>query len=339
MREPVSVVIPTLNEEHRIGPLIRRLQQIGVWQIIVADGGSADRTPQAAEELGAEVVPGPANRGLQQNLGARRATGSLLVFLHADTVLPEDFQELAWATVVRPGVVAGAFRLRLDAGGWQFRLIEKVVAVRSGLVHLPYGDQAIFLRPEVFWKVGGFRELPVMEDFDLVRRLQKLGRIEIAAGTAVTSARRWLQDGVWRVTWAHQLCLLGYYLRIDPHKLARLRRPPRVRHRGSEAAGGTDSRSSEASKQVPAAVAESSHQAMESLASLKPGKGAIIEKLTMDESDAVRLMEIGFIPGLAVACQRRVPFGDLLVFQVDGTQVALRRETAERILIRSRVAQ
>lgn len=220
---PISVIIPALNEAGQIGATLRHLEGSGAAQIIVVDGGSSDETVQIAESFGAHVLRGPANRGKQQNLGAARAVGEILLFLHADTRLPDDFAEQIRAILDEPGVIAGAFRFRLDASGFGISLVERMVGIRCKLFALPYGDQALFMSREAFEHVGCFADLPVMEDFDLVLRLKRLGRIQIAEGASVTSARRWREYGVWRVTWKHQLCILGYYLRISPARLTRLR--------------------------------------------------------------------------------------------------------------------
>ena len=223
LRDSISVVIPTLNEEERIGPAIRRLNGSGVEEVIVVDGGSRDATVEIARKAASAVLTTRANRGHQQNQGAERATGAILLFLHADTILPQGFAHQVRKALARPGVVAGAFRFRLDGSGWGLRLVERVVALRCRLFGLPYGDQAIFVSGDTFRRAGRFAELPVMEDFDFVRRLGRLGKVELADGAAVTSARHWTQEGVWRVTWRHQLCILGYYLRVSPERLLRLR--------------------------------------------------------------------------------------------------------------------
>ena len=219
MRASISVIIPTLNEEQAIGGTIRNLEGSDIDELIVVDGGSSDRTTEIAEALGAQVLHGPANRGRQQNLGAQRAKGSVLLFLHADTVLSTGFADQVRTVLAKPGTSAGAFRFRLDAPGWNMRLVEKVVAMRCRAFGLPYGDQAIFMSRTAFDRAGQFAEIPVREDFDLLRRLRRLGTISLADGTATTSARRWHQEGVWRVTLRHQICILGYYVGVPPHRL------------------------------------------------------------------------------------------------------------------------
>ena len=220
----ISIIVPALNEADQIGTTLRLLDGAGAVEIIVVDGGSSDGTAAIADSLGAQVLRGPANRGLQQNLGAAAASGEILLFLHADTRLPDDFAGQVRSILAKPGTVAGAFKFSLDATNHGLRLVERMVSIRCDLLGLPYGDQGLFVSKQAFEEAGRFADIPVMEDFDLVRRLKRLGRIQIAEGASVTSARRWLKEGVWRVTWKHQLCVLGYCLRVSPATLARLRR-------------------------------------------------------------------------------------------------------------------
>ncbi len=219
----LSVIIPTLNERERIAETVRRALASGVDEVIVADGGSADGTVEAAAAAGARTLVGERGRGSQQNAGARAAAGDTLLFLHADTVLPPDFPRHVAETLARQGVAAGAFQFRLDEGGFLMAMVEWMVKRRCRLFGLPYGDQAIFVRREVFEKAGGFPNAPILEDYELVRRLQRLGRIAIAEADAVTSARRWRRLGVLRTTWSNQLCLLAYRLEVSPERIARWR--------------------------------------------------------------------------------------------------------------------
>ena len=160
------------------------------------------------------------------NAGAIAATGEILLFLHADTVLPLGFEQMVRSTLQQPldkqspRTIAGAFTLKIDDHLPSLRWIEWLVAWRSKWRQMPYGDQAIFLTAETFRSVGGFVEIPIMEDFELIKRLQSLGRIEIVAAPVLTSARRWLQRGVWQTTLINQAIIIGYSIGISPDLLA-----------------------------------------------------------------------------------------------------------------------
>ncbi len=220
----LSVIIPTLNERRQIASTVEMAFAAGIHEVIVADGGSADATIEAAAEAGAKTVLAPRGRGPQQNAGARIASGDTLLFLHADTVLPPDFPRHVAETLARNGVSAGAFRFRLDEKGYSMALVEWMVRWRCRLFSLPYGDQAIFMPRSVFERAGGFPDTPIMEDYALVRRLQQQGCIAIADADAVTSARRWGRMGLLRTTWSNQVCLLAYWLDVSPERIARWRR-------------------------------------------------------------------------------------------------------------------
>lgn len=217
----ISIIIPACNEEERIAAAVGAVAGLSGVEVVVADGGSSDQTATLAKAAGARVVSANRGRGPQQNAGAAEATGQVLLFLHADTRLPDNFRDLVRITLDLPGVVAGAFPLAIAARGWGFRLIEWGANRRAGLLRLPYGDQALFLGAERFHAVGGFREIPLLEDVDLVLRLRRLGGIELAEDPVRTSARRWRQLGLLRVTLVNQLILLGYLLGVDPGRLAR----------------------------------------------------------------------------------------------------------------------
>jgi rSAM/selenodomain-associated transferase 2 len=161
------------------------------------------------------------------NAGAQAASGSILLFLHADTRLPERFEDHVRRaldqpqTTLRAVPVAGAFRLRIDGPQRAFRLIEWGTNFRSRHLQMPYGDQALFLKSETFHMIGGFPELPIMDDFELVRRLRRLGPITILPFPAITSARRWQTLGPWQTTWINQKVIAGYYLGVPFDRLAR----------------------------------------------------------------------------------------------------------------------
>ena len=211
----LSVVIPTLNEEPRIVDAIRSARQCPGAQIIVVDGGSTDDTTGLARAQGAAVVRSEPGRGRQLARGAEAAGGDTLLFLHADTRLPPGY----WCEVERvlnePGTVAGAFRMAFDHVNTSLRLIEWGTSLRSRWRQLPYGDQALFLRRSTYRSVGGFKPIDSMEDFDLVWRLRRHGRIRISPLPAVTSARKYLNHGPWRTVLLHQRMIWSWLKHRD----------------------------------------------------------------------------------------------------------------------------
>ncbi len=215
----LSVIVPTLNEQTGIGGLVDAVRQPGV-EVIVADGGSDDGTRSTAAARGARVIIAPRGRGPQLNAGASLARGRSLLFLHADTTLPTGFADIVQRTLQAPSVSLGAFRFELDRKGALLRGIELAVKLRCRLFKTPYGDQALFIRSEVFHQLGGFASIPLMEDLDIVRRARKLGCIVIAGEAAITSARRWEIAGVVRMTAINQACVVGFALGISPKRLA-----------------------------------------------------------------------------------------------------------------------
>jgi rSAM/selenodomain-associated transferase 2 len=216
----LSVVIPALDEAALIGPVIDRARAAPWCEVIVVDGGSHDTTAALAAQHGARVITAPPGRGRQMNAGAAVAGGAALLFLHADTLLPAGFDVHVEEALSRPGVVAGAFTLRIDSPRRALRLIERGVDLRARRLHLPYGDQAIFLRAATFHDAGGFADVPLMEDYDLMRRLRRRGRIEVDGAAVLTSARRWERQGVFRTTLRNQLCIAAWHLGVSPARLA-----------------------------------------------------------------------------------------------------------------------
>ena len=216
----ISVIVPTLNEAEHLPQTLLSLKGAENAETIVVDGGSTDGTAEIAERAGCRLLCSPPGRALQMNAGARAASGSILLFVHADTRLPERFDEGVRRAFDQPRLVAGAFRLRIDGPGRPLRLIEWGVNLRSRLLQMPYGDQTLFLKAETFRTIGGFPELPIMDDFELVRCLRRLGRITILSSPATTSPRRWQSLGPWRTMWINQKVIAGYYLGVPPDRLA-----------------------------------------------------------------------------------------------------------------------
>jgi rSAM/selenodomain-associated transferase 2 len=219
--QKISIVIPVLNEANAICDVLAQVLKAREVEIIVVDGGSHDETVTLAQSMGVKVISATAGRANQMNAGAVVATGEILLFLHADTRLPGKFETFIRRALQDPKTVAGAFELQIDARLRGLRAIEAMVNLRSRLLHLPYGDQAIFLKSSVFRKLGGFPNLPIMEDFELIRRLRTLGKIAIAPAPVLTSGRRWQKLGVVKTTALNQIAIAAYLFGISPHRIVR----------------------------------------------------------------------------------------------------------------------
>ena len=194
----ISVVIPTLEEEGSLPGTIRSCRRAGACEVIVADGGSADRTPEIAEKLADAAVAAPRGRARQMNAGAAAAHGEILLFLHADTLLPPGALDRVRGAMQDVGVVGGAFRVRLsaspDAGAGAraaLRVIGWGISARSRLTRSYTGDQAMFVRAGPFRAAGGFPEIPLMEDVRLSRWRARLGRTVLLPDFVLSSGRRW----------------------------------------------------------------------------------------------------------------------------------------------------
>lgn len=215
----ISIIIPTLNEGSNIEVAIASTQSGTNIEVIVVDGGSTDNTVEIAQDLGVKVISSSPGRATQMNAGAAVASGEILLFLHADTRLPTDFDVLIRTNLQKTGTVAGAFGLGIDADEWGLRLVEWGVKWRSQLWQMPYGDQAIFLTQAIFHQVGNFPQLPIMEDFELISLLKKQGKITIINVPVLTSARRWLKKGIFQTTLMNQIVIIAYFLGIPPQKI------------------------------------------------------------------------------------------------------------------------
>ncbi|NET10792.1 MAG: DUF2064 domain-containing protein [Symploca sp. SIO2B6] len=240
-----SVIIPVLNEAGYIQQTLQTLYQAADQpdnlEIIVVDGGSHDDTVMLAKTALTEialtgnidatntssnnpvkVIASTSGRANQMNAGAAIATGEYLLFLHADTQTPIDFQSYVAQTLHQPNVVAGAFELAIQGSQRGFRLIEWGIKWRSQLFQMPYGDQAIFTKAETFQELGGFPKLPLMEDFEFIRRLKRKGKVAIAPTAVTTSGRRWQKLGLLQTTLINQTVIWGYLMGISPQKLIQI---------------------------------------------------------------------------------------------------------------------
>ncbi len=222
---PLSVIIPTLNEAGRLADTLRALDAGKNIEVVVVDGGSMDATLRIARDHGARCFEATTGgRAAQMNLGAAKATGDTLLFLHADTRVPASYLDDIRECLARPGVIAGAFRFATDFDSASMRIVAGSTALRARYFQLPYGDQGLFLRKSDFRRAGGFRAMPIMEDFEFARRLRHLGRIEIARSAAVTRGERWRRLGPWRTTARNALIVGLYWLGVSPEKLSRMYR-------------------------------------------------------------------------------------------------------------------
>jgi len=222
----ISVVIPTLNAEaslpDTLSALIPAAVEGLVREVVIVDAGSSDGTREIADAAGAEVVDASPSRGGQLMAGAACAKHPWLLFLHADTVL-----DVGWEREVshfmervdsgRARAAAAAFRFALDDEGLAPRCLEGLVGLRCALLRLPYGDQGLLVPRRLYDKVGGYRELPVMEDLDLVRRL---GTVKMLRTRAVTSAQRYRREGYLRRALKNQMCLVLYALRVPAARIS-----------------------------------------------------------------------------------------------------------------------
>ncbi len=222
-RTTVSVVIPALNESGSISATIRSARDAGADEVIVVDGGSGDGTPDAARRAADAVLVSPPGRARQMNAGAKAARGAVFLFLHADTTLPERGIAALRAAMERAEVLGGAFSVRLGISPAApplrkaaLRLTARMIGFRARLFRAYTGDQAIFLRREIFGKIGGYPEIPLMEDVELSRRLTRLGRTILLPVPVTTSARRWETHGTLRTILLMWGIRLAYLLGMPP---------------------------------------------------------------------------------------------------------------------------
>jgi rSAM/selenodomain-associated transferase 2 len=228
MRYHLSIIIPVLNEAYIINATLAHLQNTAsdiAIEIIIVDGDPGGSTLAAVTSDGPRKIKAPKGRGIQMNRGARMASGDILLFLHADSVLGKDALLKIVDTCNRKDVSGGAFSLGIDSGKRVFRLIEKAVSIRSRLTKIPYGDQAIFIKKRIYDRLKGFRDIPLMEDVDLMRRLKRAGgRIEILPDKVWTSPRRWEKEGVLYCTLRNWLLITLYLWGASPERLAKFYR-------------------------------------------------------------------------------------------------------------------
>ena len=224
MTERISVVIPVLNEEAHLGAALQSLRIQG-HELIVVDGGSSDATTTIAADYADQVLSSEPGRARQMNLGAHAATGDILWFLHVDTLAPSTAAEEVIRVLGEDrDRIWGRFDVRLSGSHPLFRLIESMMNLRSRLTGIATGDQGIFVRRGVFEQIGGYGDLPLMEDIDLSRRLKRLGRPHCSRVRLLTSSRRWEQNGILATILLMWYLRLAFFFGRSPERLAEIYR-------------------------------------------------------------------------------------------------------------------
>lgn len=215
----VSIIIPAWREGGKVSRLAERFDGLDGTEVIaslVVNDGETEKPESEA----VKVVRSQRGRARQMNAGAAAADGDILLFLHADTIIDPESLDNVRAALEAPGAVAGAFRLAIDHPSPWARLISSMVNIRSRWLHYPYGDQALFIKREVFDRIGGFGDAPIMEDVRLVESARKVGSIVILEDVAVTAPRRWEKRGFLRNTLRNWATMLAYKAGVDPKRLA-----------------------------------------------------------------------------------------------------------------------
>ena len=210
----ISVVIPTLNEALILEDSLHAISALNPYETIVVDGGSTDTTVSVARNMATHVISSKSGRAHQMNAGAKKATGDLLLFMHADSKLTwESFQRMK-KTMASAGTAGGAFSLQIESEKTSLKVISLLATWRAKHLNLVYGDQAIFVCTDIFQKMGGFSPLPICEDLDFFRRLSQEGKVVLLEEKTHTSARRWKAEGILYTTLRNitigSLFLLGF---------------------------------------------------------------------------------------------------------------------------------
>lgn len=225
MNMDISVIIPVLNEGEKINRAVEAVfaQKFkGNIQIIVVDGHENGTTICQIKNKNVIQLTASPGRGIQMNAGAGVAAGDVLLFLHCDTILPGSALAAIQNTMHKKDISAGAFDLSIDSHGILFRMIEKSASLRSRITRIPYGDQAIFIRKALFFDVGQYAPVPIMEDVDLMRKVKKKGgRIQILKLKVITSARRWKKEGLLYCTLRNWMLLTFFFLGVKPETLVK----------------------------------------------------------------------------------------------------------------------
>ncbi|MFP6766290.1 MAG: TIGR04283 family arsenosugar biosynthesis glycosyltransferase [Planctomycetaceae bacterium] len=221
----ISIIIPALNEEQNIRRCVERARGLKPSEVLVVDGGSTDSTRSIATGLDCQLIESPPGRSVQQNLGAAASTGDILLFLHADCWLPPQATVQMQRILRSPDIPGGAFYQCIEQNGSIFRALEAGNALRVCCTRIAFGDQGIFLRRDVFDRLGGFPPTPLMEDVLLMRKVHDVGRLALLPGPLHVDARRWEKHGPIRQTLRNWLLLTAERLGIPASQLVRFYLP------------------------------------------------------------------------------------------------------------------
>jgi len=224
----VSIIIPVLNEEECIEEFLSHLHRFtGEAEIILVDGGSEDRTVEIASRFDyVTIISGKRGRARQMNFGVKVANGDILLFLHADTYLPDNAIN-AVEKIVRDGADGGCFSLKIDSPRLPLRIASQLITHRTKMTNIATGDQAIFVRRKIFDELVGYADMPLMEDLDFTRRLKRVGTFVELDLKVSTSARRWEKWGVYKTILLMWCLRILYYIGIPPERLAKFYRDVR----------------------------------------------------------------------------------------------------------------
>ena len=217
----ISVVIPVLNEEKTLAATVRALLALRPHEILVVDGGSDDQTRDLCASLNVKLIPSARGRARQMNEGARLASGDILLFLHSDTRLPESALTDIKSALGDERCPGGRFDVELEGRHWMLKIIGALINFRSRVTRVGTGDQAIFARREAFVRLGGYPDIPLMEDIAFCRALKRLGRIACLRSRVITSARRWESEGVWLTVVRMWTLKFLYLAGVSPARLKR----------------------------------------------------------------------------------------------------------------------
>ena len=221
-----SVIIPVLHEAENINNLIEHVHSIGEgtdYEIIVVDGSPTRDTISALKDDRTISITSDVGRARQMNRGAEAAQGDVLIFLHADTKLPQEAFEKISGALLDKTCIGGSFSLGMDTDRISLKFIAWTANVRVWFTRVPFGDHAIFLKKEYFQEIGGYKDIPLMEDVELMQRIRKSGKkIIILKEKVKTSPRKWEQGGIFRTTFRNHIIRKLYRFGVSPHTLHRI---------------------------------------------------------------------------------------------------------------------